>query len=119
MMTEPDRTQVLKMVEAGQISPDEGIRLLNSTIRSMPMADLANRWLHVRVTDTSTQRPKVNVNLPLAWVAVGLRIGSHYSPELKNLDLNEILEAIRSGSQGRIVEVEDAEDGERVEVFIE
>ena len=119
MMTEPDRVQVLKMVEAGQISPDEGIRLLNSTNRPVSLADMANRWLHVRVTDMSTQRPKVNVNLPLAWVAVGLRIGSHYSPELRNLDLDEILEAIRDGSQGRIVEVEDSEDGNRVEVYIE
>jgi hypothetical protein len=31
----------------------------------------------------------------------------------------EAIEAIKNGAQGKIVDVEDDEDGERVEVFVE
>jgi len=119
MTTEPDRARVLKMIEAGQISAADGIRLLDTTGRPAHPSDLSNRWLHVRVTDLVTQRPKVNVNLPMAWFALGLRIGARYKPELAQLDVNEIMEAIRSGAEGRIVEVEDEEDGERIEIFVD
>jgi len=119
MMAEPDRAQVLKRIEAGQVSAAEGIRLLDAAGRPTRPSDLSNRWLHVRVTDLVTQRPKVNVNLPMAWFALGLRIGSRYKPELAQLDVNEIMEAIRGGAEGRIVEVEDEEDGERIEIFVD
>lgn len=118
-MTQSDRSQVLKMVEAGQIDADEGVRLLGVVDRPAHPSDASNRWLRIRVTDMVTQRPKVNINLPMAWVAVGLRIGARYSSELAGIDLNEILESIRSGAEGRIVEVEDEEDGERIEIFVD
>ena len=38
---------------------------------------LGQRWLRIRVTDLSSGRPKVNVNLPLTWVAAGLPLGRH------------------------------------------
>lgn len=119
MMTEPDRAQILKMVEAGQISADDGIRLLGQEQRPERRDNLTGRWLHVRVTDANTQRSKVSVNLPLGWLSLGLRIGARYRPELADLDMNEILEAVRSGAEGRLIEVEDEEDGERIEVFVD
>ena len=118
-MTDIDRVQVLKMIEAGQLTAAEGIRRLNEAEPAARPAELSGRWLRIRVTDRATQRPKVSVNLPLAWLAVGLHIGSRYAPELARLDVSEIVEAIRSGADGRIVEVEDEEDGERVEVFVD
>jgi hypothetical protein len=79
----------------------------------------ANRWLRIRVTDLATGRPRVNVNLPMSWVAVGLRIGSHYSDELNHLDLPQLLSALESGAGGQLVDVEDLEDGQRVQIFVE
>lgn len=114
-----DRTQVLKMVEAGQISAAEGARLLGAVEQTTPEADVADRWLRVRVTDLLTNRAKVSLNLPMAWVAVGLKIGAHYRPDLAGLNLNEIIKTIDEGAAGRIVEVENEQEGERVEIFVD
>jgi len=120
MMTDPDRAQVLKMIDAGQISADEGLRLLNAVGAAPPgAASLSGRWLRIRVTDLATQRPKVNVNLPLTWVSLGLKIGSRYSDDLAKIDMNEVMTEIERGAQGRIIDVEDVEDGERVEIYVD
>jgi hypothetical protein len=79
----------------------------------------ANRWLRIRVSDIATGQQRVNVNLPLSWVAVGLRIGSRYSPELDNLDLGEILSHLEAGTGGQIVDVEDLDDGQRVQIYVD
>ena len=38
---------------------------------------------------------------------------------VEELDLDEIVEAVKEGAQGKIVEVEDEEDNERVQIYIE
>jgi hypothetical protein len=75
--------------------------------------------LHVRVTNLQTGRPKVNVNLPLTWVELGLKIGAKYQPEIAGLDFNDIVAQIQDGANGRLIEVEDLDDGERVEIFVD
>ncbi|MCA1553184.1 MAG: hypothetical protein LC737_02275, partial [Chloroflexi bacterium] len=59
------------------------------------------------------------VNVPLALVNVGLRMGAKFMPDLAGMDAGEIMSAIRSGMVGKIVDVEDGDEGEKVEVFIE
>jgi hypothetical protein len=38
---------------------------------------------------------------------------------MEGLDINQILAAIKSGGEGKIVDVEDEEDNEHVEIFVE
>ncbi|MEW6233671.1 MAG: hypothetical protein AB1566_15355, partial [Chloroflexota bacterium] len=77
----------------------------------------------VRVTDMRTGKRKVNVNIPLGLAEIGARMGVRFgarrAAELGGLDLDEILDAIKSGTEGKIVDVEDEEHGEKVEVFVE
>jgi hypothetical protein len=77
------------------------------------------RWFRVRVTDVRTGKVKVNVTLPLGLINVGLKLGSRYIPEGAGFDMEEIREAVRSGITGKIIEVNDDDDKERVEVFVE
>nr|NIO40061.1 hypothetical protein [Burkholderiales bacterium] len=67
----------------------------------------------------ATGKSKVNVNIPMGLVNVGMRMGARFIPEDADIDLEEIFEQIRSGAQGKIVEVIDDESGEYVEIFIE
>ncbi len=79
-------------------------------------------WLRVRVTDQQTGKQKVMVNVPVSLVDVALKVGAKFAPELEDMDSDvvmEAIEAIKSGAHGKIVEVEDDDDGERVEVFVE
>ena len=116
-----NRSDILNQLASGDISADEAARLLGAPLAGSraPSLAAAHRWLRVRVTDLDTGRQKVNVNLPLAWVEVGLKIGAQYETRLAGIDLGELMAQIQSGAQGRIVEVEDLEDGERVEVFVD
>jgi len=123
MSTAEERMQILRMIEARQISAEEGARLLAALDRADSKAAQAAtgspRWLRVRVTDLHTGKPKVNVNIPMGLVHVGIRMGARFAPNVEGLDVEQITRAIQEGAQGKIIDVEDAEDAERVEIFIE
>jgi hypothetical protein len=121
-----ERERILRMVGKGTISAEEGSRLLAAIKpperpRSLKGLDAGprGRWLRVRVLNMVTGKTKVNVNLPMGLVSMGLKFGAQFAPELADLDMGELLAAIEEGAQGKILEVEDARDGERVEIFIE
>ncbi len=129
MATSEERMQILKMVENKQISAEDGAKLLaaledkdrkgDATV-APPSPSTQGRWFHVRVTDLKTGKRKVNVNIPLGLVDVGLRMGAKFAPAgLEGLDMNQIMAAIKSGGEGKIVDVEDEEENEHVEIFVE
>jgi len=128
MATADERMQILKMIEAKQITAEEGAKLLatlgendraeSATVKPSPMT--SGKWFRVRVTDLKSGKRKVNVNIPLGLVDVGLKMGAKFAPAgLEGLDMQQIMTAIKSGGEGKIVDVEDEDGGEHVEVFIE
>ena len=124
MSLKEERMQVLKMIESGVISADEGAKLLaaleeGASKGEQPPTGGQARWMRVRVTDLKTGRAKVNVNLPMGLVHFGFKMGARFAPEMEDIDLDEILKAIQEGAQGKIVEVEDEEDNERVQIYVE
>ena len=132
MATTEERLKILKMIEEGKISAEDGAKLL-AALSAPPPRNPAGavstpagatvgapaRFLRVRVTDLYTGKTKVNVNLPLSLVNVGMKIGARFAPNLGDEDTAAILEAIRSNAIGKIVDVQDESDGEHVEVFID
>jgi hypothetical protein len=129
MGTTEERMQILSMVSEGTITAEDGARLLaaleptQKRVAPSPQGSMtgpsAPRWFRVRVTDLETGRNKVNVNLPMSLVEVGTRMGARFAPELDGMDFGDIVSQIRDGAQGKIIEVEDVEDGERVEIYVE
>jgi len=127
MATTEERLQILKMIEEGKISAVEGAELLRAldTISDKMQAReplkgaSAPRWFRVRVTDTTTGRNKVNINIPMGLVNVGMKMGARFAPEIEGHRLDELLEAVKGGQTGKVIDVTDEEDGERVEIFVE
>jgi len=119
-----ERMQILKMLEQGQINAEDAVKLL-AVLESGSREPKGFRpgtepkWLRVRVTDLKTGKAKVNVNVPMSLVNVGLKMGAKFAPDMEGVDIEEIKQAIREGVQGKIADVEDEEDGEHVEIFIE
>lgn len=122
-----ERMQILKMIEDGKISASEGLELMNALDQSTPEEGLVPRkpakWLKVRVM-TMEGKSKAKVNIPLSLVNVGLKLGVAYAPDLKEsgldkIDFNEVMEAVKNGAEGKIVDVEDDESQTRVEVYVE
>jgi hypothetical protein len=123
MTTSEERVKILKMVEEGKITAEEAARLL-STLgkterRRSATVDLDSRWLRVRVTDLTTGKPKVNVNIPMRLVSVGLRVGARFIPDMEGVELGDLSQALQEGMTGKIIDVVDEEDNERVEIFAE
>jgi hypothetical protein len=124
MATSEERMRILKMIEEKQITAEEGAKLLEALRATGNDAAQREevtkaRWLRVRVTDRSSGKLKVNVNIPVGLVDVGLKMGARFAPEMNGMDLSAIQTAIKGGMQGRIIEVDDEADNERVEVFVE
>jgi hypothetical protein len=124
MATADERMRILRMIQEGKITADEGARLLaalresRKEPRPVPVVGRGGKgWLRVRVTDMVTGKAKVTVNLPLGLVDAGMNIASQYAPDV---NFGEIAEAIRNGQmEGKIVDVIDEEDGEHIEVYID
>lgn len=127
MATVEERMKILKMIEEGKISAEEGAKLLAALTESRKSASGAQagtgpgdaRWLRIRVTDTSTGKAKVNVNLPIGLVNVGLKLGARFSPDVDEDQMEALAEALKSGLSGKIIDVTDEDDGEHVEIFVE
>jgi hypothetical protein len=125
MATNEERMKILRMIDEGKITAEEGARLLATLSESRKAAARkptlrgasgGARWLKVRVTDMVTGKAKATVNLPLGLVDAGLNIASKYAPDVA---FDELVEAINAGAEGKIIDVFDEEDGEHVEIFIE
>jgi hypothetical protein len=141
MVTAQERMRILQMLQEGKLTPEAAAQLLDAlgdsgeATATGPVYDSAPfpvdeprqawvegkkaNWLRVRVTDTNSGRPRVNVRMPLSLVNLGLKMGAHFAPEIDGLDLAELLRAAQEGDASPFVDVIDHEDGERVEVFVE
>ncbi len=128
MATTEERMRILRMIQEGKITAEEGAKLLAALRESrkeprpaggvlFSAGRTGKGMLRVRVTDMLTGKPKVNVNLPLGLVDAGMSIASQYAPDI---NFDQIADAIKSGQmEGKIVDVIDEEDGEHIEVFID
>jgi DUF4097 and DUF4098 domain-containing protein YvlB len=124
MATTEERMRILRMIQEGKITAEEGAKLLTALRESRKEPRMVistgrsgKGMLRVRVTDMLTGKAKVSVNLPLGLVDAGMSIASQYAPDV---NFAQIADAIRSGQmEGKIVDVVDEEDGEHIEVFID
>jgi len=123
MATSDERLKILKMVEEGKISPEEAARLLSALGKAERRRAAASpgegRWLRVRVTDVDSGKTAVNVNLPISLVNVGLRMGARFVPEMEGVNMAELDDAIRRGLTGKIIDIVDEQERQRVEVYVE
>ena len=77
------------------------------------------RWLKVRVGDLKSGRRKVSVNIPLGLMKFGLQVGRSFAPGLRDVDWEELSATLDTGEGGLLVDVQDEEDEERVQIYVE
>ncbi|MCJ7715825.1 MAG: hypothetical protein MUO54_04805 [Anaerolineales bacterium] len=126
MITSEERMKILKMINDGKITAEEGSKLLSALAQRSEKSkktskhSLSGQWLRVRVTDMSTGKTKVNVNVPMKLLDAGLNIAAQFAPEMENAQMMDaVKEALSENIRGKIVDVIDEEDQEHVEIFIE
>jgi len=80
----------------------------------------SGKWLRILVTDLQSGKSKVNVKVPVSLASFGLKMAARYAPEeIEGLDMDQIISAIKDSGDTKFVDVEDVENGEHVEVYIE
>jgi hypothetical protein len=125
MSTSEERLKILQMLKDKKISVNEASKLLdviepNQTAETegKPNA-VKGKWMRITVTDAGSGKAKVNLKLPISVVKAGIKIGAKFSPELGELDSEKLMEAIQDGGTGKILDVNDAEDDEHIEIYID
>jgi predicted DNA-binding ArsR family transcriptional regulator len=126
MVTSEERMKILKMISDGKITAEEGSKLLGALAQRSQKSkkaskhSLSGQWLRVRVTDMSSGKTKVNVNVPMKLVDAGLNIAAQFTPDMEDGQMMDaVKEALAENIRGKIVDIIDEEDQEHVEIFIE
>lgn len=121
-----ERNRILRLVESGQVSATEAAQLLDTLEDETDRYGLSServrsRTVRVRVTSLPNNRQKLNFNvtLPVGLLKIGLSIGSRLAPQLSTSGLDDVLRAIERGATGRLLDIQDLEEGQRVEIFAE
>lgn len=139
-LSSEERKEILEMVASGKLNIDEATRLLSGAkleesepedpikvikdqeIEKPMIPEFENggrpHWFHVHVSDMKTGKSKVRVNIPIRLVKFGLAVGKRFSPEMRDLDLDE-LSGFMGSEKGLLVDVQDEEDGERVLIYVD
>ena len=82
-----------------------------------------SRWIHIRVTnvDGAQRSIKLSFPLPLQLSAWALKLASRWVPRLKDTNVDELIVALNEGvtrDQPLFIDVQEGDDGERVQVYI-
>ncbi|MFQ6100380.1 MAG: hypothetical protein ACE5OS_04000 [Anaerolineae bacterium] len=124
MATAEERLEVLRMIQSGQITAEEGARLLEALKEKERLGEpvpgsrrKGPEQLRIRVTDLETGRQKIDVRMPWSLVNVGISMGARFARE--EVRVEDFVEAVQAGVEGKIMDVVDEEDNERVEIFVE
>ena len=77
----------------------------------------------LRITVDSADGDRVRLNLPIALLEVAMEIGMEMpqingNAALEGIDMKKVLEMVRLGCVGNLVEVDSA-DGDKVRIFVE
>lgn len=129
-----ERMRILKMIEAGQISAEEGAKLLEAlepsgvsgteTVRSQAgeEAGEGGRAVRIRVFDAVTGREKINLAVPIGFA----KMLSSLLPEAQRRQIEEhgfrledVIRSIESGKVGKIVDIDNKDQDEKIEITIE
>ncbi|HSG15830.1 MAG TPA: hypothetical protein VLE70_05850 [Anaerolineae bacterium] len=95
-----------------KVEPDPALKAASTGSYDPPS------WLRVRVSDLKTGRKKVTVNIPMRLMRFGMAVGSRFAPELNDFDWDELTGMLGS-EKGMLVDVQDEEDGEHVQIFVD
>lgn len=123
----PDISLLPKLAKILDVSVDEllsGKQELQPLVTLIPEEQRKDiKDMMLRIVVDSSDGDKVRVNLPMALVQVAMEMGMEMpqvsgSNALKGIDWAQIMDLVRHGAMGNLVEVESA-DGDTIRIFVE
>ena len=118
-----ERNRILNMIESGQITAAQAAQLLDTLLPDYEQSggQMENRTVRVWMTDMSTNRRKMNMTatMPVYLVSMSLRLLARLVSQLNDSTIQNVIRALEKGTTGRLLDVQDLEEGKRLEVFVE
>ena len=115
--------RILNMIESGQITAAQAAQLLDTLLPDYEQSggQMENRTVRVWMTDMSTNRRKMNMTatMPVYLVSMSLRLLARLVSQLNDSTIQNVIRALEKGTTGRLLDVQDLEEGKRLEVFVE
>ena len=118
-----ERNRILNMIESGQITAGQAAQLLDTLLPEYEQSGghIENRTVRIWLTDMSNNRRKMNMTatIPLYLVSMSLRLLARLVSQLNDSTIQNVIRAIERGTTGRLLDLQDLEEGKRLEVFVE
>ena len=122
-----ERDRILNLVELGQITAVEAAQLLDALVVGHEPEHRSsgertqNRIVRVWMSDLATTRKRINVTatMPLSLIKVTLGLLAHVAPQLNDNTMQDVIRALETGPTGRLLDMQDMEEGKRIEIFVE
>ena len=118
-----ERNRILNMIESGQITAAQAAQLLDTLVPEHEQSGerMQNRTLRIWMTDIATNSRKMNVTatMPIYLISMSLHLLARLVSQLNDGTLQNVIRAIERGTTGRLLDLQDLEEGKRLEIFIE
>lgn len=120
-----ERLQILELLKAGTITPDEAERLLSALMMQpeqevvVAPKDKKQPFRMLKILVDASSGEKVRVNIPVEFARL-LKNGKFGNTKLDDfeIDIDAVLDMVNQGILGEIVTV-DSEDGDKVRIVVE
>lgn len=118
-----ERNRILNMIESGQITAMQAAQLLDTMLPAYEQirGQVESRTVRIWMTDISTNRRKLNMTatIPAYLVTMSLRLLARLASQLNDSTMQNVIRAVESGTTGRLLDLQDFEEGKRLEIFVE
>lgn len=118
-----ERNRILNMIETGQITAAQAAQLLDALVpeQQQPVERVRNRTVRIWMTDSATNSKKMHVTatMPINLISMILHLLTRMVPQLNDGTLQNLIRAIERGNTGRLLDLQDLEEGKRLEIFVE
>ncbi len=118
-----ERNRILNMIESGQITAGQAAQLLDTLLpeHEQSSGQMENRTLRIWMTDMPTNRSKMNMTatMPVYLVSMSLRLLARLISQLNDSTIQNVIRAMERGTTGRLLDLQDLEEGKRLEIFVE
>jgi hypothetical protein len=123
-MTTPEQMKILQMLQEGTIKAEEAAKLLEALEEGDEerTPSEGGKVLKIKVSDKYSGAVKVNLGLPLGFARFLkdlIPASERARIESQGVDLDAVFANLDSGIKGKLVDVEDVQDGHLIEIWIE
>ena len=118
-----ERNRILDMIEMGQITAAQAAQLLDTLVPESEQSEghMQNRTVRIWMTDMTTNRRKMNLTatMPIYLISTSLRLLARLVSQFNDGTVQNVIHALEKGTTGRLLDLQDLEEGKRLEIYVE